>query len=123
MNHNSSHLQDDPIRKLQLSLYLLPIVGIIPALFTLNSKYSCQKQKKVSTLSLKLFFFWLLSYICLWLGAIASSEVVFIRLLYLNGILTTGYFLTCLVFALLIWRGKMPRLPFKLKISLEKPKN
>jgi hypothetical protein len=107
-------IPDDNIDKFQLSLYFLPIIGIIPALLTLNSKYARKEQKRVSSVSVTLFSIWLLSYALLWLGAISSSEVASLRLLYLNGLLTTGYFFTCMIFAFFLWRGKIPRLPLLL---------
>ncbi len=107
-------IQDDNIDKFQLSLYFLPVIGIIPSLFTLNSKYARKEQKRVSSVSLTLFLIWFLSYGFLWLGAMASSEVTSLRLLYLNGLLTTGYFFTCIIFAFFLWRGKIPPPPFPL---------
>jgi hypothetical protein len=42
----------------------------------------------------------------LWLGAGQGTEVASFRLLYANGVLTSGYILACLVFMLGIWQGK-----------------
>lgn len=100
--------RQDNLDKFQLSLYLLPIVGIIPSLWTLFSQTSNPQQKKVSRTSINLILIWLLVYVSLWLSSQNTSELVAIRLLYLNGLLTTGYFLSCLGFTIAIWQGKIP---------------
>ena len=116
-------------RHLQLWIYLLPVVGLIPAVWTLyraekstldlsqsdrearaggnaasQAAYSTlarkhcalqSRQKKVSRLSINLSLIWLSSYVlCFW-GADRASEILSFRLLYLNTIITSGYFLTC----------------------------
>lgn len=115
---NSDRSDREPnIDKFQLSLYLLPVIGIIPALWSLSSHQSNTKQKKVSHVSVTLVFLWLSAYSLLWLGANTTSQLLSLRLLYLNGILTTGYFLTCTILMVRIWQGKIPRLPSVTKIS------
>jgi hypothetical protein len=99
------------LNKLQLSLYLLPVVGWIPALWTLYRKQGSREQQSVSRLSVTLTLTWLLAYSLLWFGATQSSEFLMLRLLYLNGLLATGYILTCLGLTIRIWQGKTVRLP------------
>lgn len=90
-------------RHLKLWLYLLPVIGIIPALWTLYRprKDSCvresehREQEKVSRLSVTLVLIWFTSYALLSLGATHASEIFSFRLLYANTILTTAYFVTC----------------------------
>jgi hypothetical protein len=67
--------------------------------------------KKVSRLAVTLMLGWLSLYSFLWLGANASADLLSLRLLYLNGMLTTGYFLICIILMIRIWQGKIPRLP------------
>ena len=94
-------------RHLQLWIYLLPVVGIVPAVWTLyraeknrvdlsqSDRALQSRQKKVSRLSINLSLIWLSSYVlCFW-GADRASEILSFRLLYLNTIITSGYFLTC----------------------------
>ena len=109
--------REQNIDKFQLSLYLLPVIGIIPALWSLSNHQSHTKQKKISRLSVTLVFLWLSAYSLLWLGASTTSELLSLRLLYFNGILTTGYFVTCIILMVRIWQGKIPRLHFITKIS------
>lgn len=102
MNNRFSHPQKLE-RHLKLWIYLLPIVGTIPAVWTLyrttkNDQTSLdeyREQKKASHLSLKLSLVWLILYSSLSLGAASASEIMSFRLLYANAILTTAYFVTC----------------------------
>lgn len=92
-NHNL--VRERKERYLQLWIYLLPVVGIIPALWTLSRKQGSTQQQKVSRLSISLLLTWAIAYILLFLGADRASELLAFRLLYINALLTTGYFLTC----------------------------
>jgi len=92
-------------RHLQLWIYLLPIVGVIPAVWTLyrpqtNNQTNLVKnreQTKASRLSVNLALVWLVSYSLLSLGAAGATEVMSFRLLYANAILTSAYFVTCTI--------------------------
>lgn len=90
---------------LQLWIYLLPVVGVIPAIWTLSRSHdnsginshhrqSSQRQK-ASRLSIKLILVWLSSYTLFTLSAANATEIISFRLLYANAIMTTGYFVTC----------------------------
>ncbi|MEM6610785.1 MAG: hypothetical protein AAF652_00745 [Cyanobacteria bacterium P01_C01_bin.72] len=100
---------------LQLWTYYLPVVGIIPAIWTLYrtkhkiqsnhgldsqhnpfTDYSQQQQQlKASRRSISLTLVWLCSYILLTSGASSGTEITSFRFLYANAISTTGYFLVC----------------------------
>lgn len=110
MNDLSSVL-DKKAQRQQLWIYLLPIVGIIPALWTLSRGKANEQEQKISRLSLILVSSWLLAYISLFFGSNQTSDVLSFRLLYINALITTGYFLACFV---LLWQslqGKYPYLP------------
>ena len=101
MNHRH-HFPGQIERHLKLWIYLLPIVGAIPALWTIyhpqNQIQACtvnREQQKVSRLAISLILVWLSSYSLLSLGAANAVDLVSFRFLYTNAILTTGYFLTC----------------------------
>lgn len=97
----------DKLDKFQLSLYLMPLFGPIWALINLNNKSHLeQKERKTARFSLRWGLIWLIVYLGLWLGGSITSDLWSIRLLYLNGIFTTSYFLFCFVFISLIWTGK-----------------
>ena len=82
-------------RHLKLWIYFLPVAGIIPAIWTLYRDQGNREQQKASRISIILIIFWLSSYCCLSLGAAQSSDLLAFRLLYINALFTTGYFLTC----------------------------
>ena len=99
-------------RHLQLWIYLLPVIGVIPAIWTLyreekqpktsfsqvsDSSIRLQQQHKASRLSLNLALVWVSSYCLLSLGAANVSGIGSFRLLYINAIVTTGYFLACTI--------------------------
>lgn len=104
-------------RQLQLWLYLLPVVGIIPALWTITRPNHQREQQEASRLCLILTLSWLFIYLLLNLGSIQANELLAFRLLYLNALITTGYFLTCLVLMLRLIKGKSIRLPLVSKLS------
>ncbi len=99
------------LEKLQLITYLIPAIGWLPALWTLSRRRGNREQLSISRLSISLNLAWILAYTLLWLSASQYSEVFSLRLLYLTGLLTSGYFLACLGLMLRIWQEKSLRLP------------
>lgn len=99
--------------RLKLSLYFLPILGWFPAVWTLSlAEKASTQQLQASRLSLWLGLCWLLIYGGLWTGKLLQGDLFWsLRLLYLNGLVTTGYFLVCLAMLWRIRQGKTPRLP------------
>jgi len=109
----SSHLytQRQTEKYLQLWIYFLPLVGVIPAAWTLyrtkdrnaidrqnnplENHSQAQQQIKASRLSVNLTLTWLCSYILLSFGSATVTEIVSFRFLYANAIMTTGYFVAC----------------------------
>ena len=91
-------------RQLELGIYYLPIVGIIPSLWTLSrqnsdrdsASFADRQHQKASRLSIKLTLIWLCAYGLLSIGSSQGSELITLRLLYTNALVTTGYFLVCL---------------------------
>ena len=96
-------------------MYLLPVIGVIPAVWTLYrakqnnslktrigggnaSSPTCpalRQQYQASRLAINLMVLWLSSYGLFSLGAANATELLSLRLLYANAIATTGYFLIC----------------------------
>ena len=102
-NQSSTHRQIE--QHLQLWIYLLPVVGVIPAIWTLSRSHdnssinshhrkSSQRQK-ACRLSIKLILVWLSFYTLFTLSAANASEIISFRFLYANAIITTGYFVAC----------------------------
>jgi hypothetical protein len=116
-NHLDTKKQTE--QHLQLWIYFLPVVGVIPAIWTIsqsqaraiakgrqsfiaNSQNNPLKnssellqQLKASRLSLNLTLIWLCSYILLSCGAAEGTEIIAFRFLYANAIVTTSYFVAC----------------------------
>ncbi|WP_066384156.1 MULTISPECIES: hypothetical protein [unclassified Anabaena] len=102
--------KDSTIGKIQLILYLIPIIGCFPSLWTVYRRQGSREQQAVSRLSITLAFTWLLGYLLLATGA-ATTDFLALRLLILNSFCTSGYFLVSIW---LMWRliqGKSYRLP------------
>lgn len=108
-------------KDLKLFIYLIPIIGFFPSLWTLyrhgNDKqpsdslpYQVRRQVNTSRLSVTLAGCWLLGYILLGFGA-ETSEFLALRLLVLNTLLTSGYFLVTILLMIRLVSGKSARLP------------
>lgn len=102
-HHSGSEKTD---RQLQLGIYYLPIVGIIPSLWTLSRNRGDSQHQKASRLSIKLTLIWLCSYSLLFISSSQASELLNLRLLYTNALVTTGYFLICLGLIFRLRKGK-----------------
>ena len=114
--------ENKKLHKLYLWVYLLPVVGAIPALWTLYRDRANSEQKKASRMSLLLLSLWLTSYIFLFMGADRTSDVMSFRLLYTNALITTGYFSICFVLLFRLQQGKSPYLPL-INSLIERTKN
>lgn len=108
-NSEDLDLKDERLKQIQLFIYLVPLIGLIPALWTLLRRQSDPSTRKVSRISLNLAIAWLIAYALLWFASTQTPELLSFRLLYLNTLLTSGYFLACLLMIFNLWRGKMPR--------------
>ncbi len=96
--------REDNLDKLQLSLYLMPVFGPIYVLLSFGNVDG--SHTKTAMLSLRLGLAWVVAYSTLWLGSSLTSDVFALRLLYLNGLFTTGYFLVCLFFIIRTWNKR-----------------
>ncbi|HYW18506.1 MAG TPA: hypothetical protein VE956_04185 [Nodularia sp. (in: cyanobacteria)] len=106
---NSQYTQDTATSKKQLFLYLIPIIGFFPSLWTLYRRRGSREQLVVSRLSITLAFTWLLGYFLLATGA-ETSEFFTLRMLILNSFLTSGYFLVSVWLIIRVIQGKSHRL-------------
>ncbi|MBC1218741.1 hypothetical protein GNF10_25805 [Nostoc sp. UCD121] len=98
-----------PIPKTQLLLYLIPIIGFFPSLWTLYRGQASREQLAVSRLSITLALTWLLGYLLLSTGA-TTSDFFSLRLFILNSFLTSGYFIVSVWLILRLMQGKSGRL-------------
>ena len=106
----SDPFQERKLQRLQRMIYLMPLVGAIPALWMMYHRQGDASQRSTSRLSVTLTLSWLLVYSLLWFGSSQDTAIASFRLLYANGILTSAYIVACLVIMLRIWQGKsLPR--------------
>ncbi len=106
---NNSHndpFQEVKLEKLAQITRLIPVVGWVPALWTVYQHQGSRQVLSVSRFSLKLTVIWAIAYSLLWFSSLQTSETLTVRLLYLNGLLTSGYILVCLGSMFRIWQRK-----------------
>ncbi len=109
MFSNNDPLKEEKIKLFQLLIYFVPVIGFLPALWKSYTNKGTTEEKKVSRVSANLGIIWLFTYILLWTGSVSTSEFVSFRLMYLNGLVTSGYFLICIFFMIRLWQGKLPK--------------
>ncbi|HCQ22954.1 MAG: hypothetical protein HEQ27_22240 [Dolichospermum sp. JUN01] len=100
--------KDTDILKTQLILYLVPILGFFPSLWTIYHGQGSREQLAVSRLSITLALIWILGYLLLTTGA--ATDFFTLRLLILNSFLTSGYFLVSVWLIFRVIQGKSCRL-------------
>ena len=95
-----------------LLLYLIPVIGFFPSLWTLYRRQGDREQQSVSRLSITLALTWALGYILLATGATSSNSHLFaLRLLILNSFFTSSYFLVSIWLMVRISQNKSKHLP------------
>jgi len=99
-----------PMPKTELLLYLIPIIGFFPSLWTLYRGHGSREQLAISRLSITLALSWMFGYLLLASPA-ATSDFFTLRLFILNSFLTSGYFLVSIWLILRVIQGKSRRLP------------
>jgi hypothetical protein len=113
--------RSDALSRLETFLYLTPVIGVFPSMWAIYRRQRDQKQLAVCRLSILLTFIWLSTYLGLSVGAdltggsgadgLSSISAIGFRLLFLNGVATSGYFLTSIWLMMLLWQKKSLRLP------------
>lgn len=102
--------ENPDLKRLQLFLYLTPVIGFFPALWTLYRRQGTQYQQAVSRLAVTLAFSWLLGYLLLGTGA-NTSESLRLPFLLMNSLLTSGYFVISLWLMFRLWQRQPMRVP------------
>lgn len=125
MDDFEAAFENQTLERLSLFLYLIPVFGVIPALWTLNRRHSSRTQREVSRLAIVLALAWISASGLLNLGAGWSSESrllgVSTSLLLLNTLLTSGYFLTQIGLMVRLWQGQPLKLPGFSRIARHLP--
>ncbi len=96
---------DDDIH-LQNLLYLVPIFGAFPALWTLYHKSGSRQQRNLSRLALTLALGWLVSYLMLGLGS-EVAESIKVPLLFTSTVVSSAYFLGTLGLMAQLYRRRV----------------
>lgn len=110
-------LHDTPEHeRLQLFIYLIPILGFFPALWTLYRRSGTKQQQAVSRLVIVLAFSWLTALILLETGAY-SAESIALPMLLTSSLLTSSYFIVSLGLMIKVWKRQPIWLPGISRIS------
>ena len=108
----TSRLDPDAIDRLETFLYLTPVIGVLPSMWAIYRRQRDQRQLAVCRLSILLALTWLSAYLSLNVGAdLSSASSIGLRLLFLNSMATSGYFIVSLWLMMLLWQKKSIRLP------------
>ncbi|MEM9004683.1 MAG: hypothetical protein AAGE59_14320 [Cyanobacteria bacterium P01_F01_bin.86] len=103
----------DPETKLEtlkLIIYLVPIFGFFPSLWSLYWKQGSRREQTVSKTAIALAIAWVTVYGVTAAGS-QALDVASTRLLITSLLATTGYFVTNLWLMLRLLQGKTVRLP------------
>lgn len=93
------------LHRLKTFIYLVPVVGFVPALWTLYRHAGTRQQRALSRLVVVLTVGWIIGYVLLDAGA-NSSASLHLPLLITSSFLTSGYFLTNLWLMVRLWQRK-----------------
>lgn len=99
------------LQRLMMFLYLVPGFGLFPAFWTLLRRQGSHRQRQVSRIAVLLGLIWFVTYGALGLGAEQMGDITRFRLLFLDGMATTGYVVLCLSLMLRVWQNKSVQLP------------
>jgi hypothetical protein len=106
------HRNIDALSRLETFLYLTPVIGLLPSLWAIYRRQKDRRQLAVCRLSIVLAFTWLSIYLSLNVGAdLSGASSAGMRMLFLNSLATSGYFITSLWLMMLLWQQKSLRLP------------
>jgi uncharacterized membrane protein YedE/YeeE len=99
--------------RLETFLYLTPVIGLLPSIWALYRRQRDNRQLAACRLSILLAIVWASIYLSLNLGAdlASASPSIAFRLLFINGLATSGYFLSSVWLMVLLWQHKSVRLP------------
>jgi hypothetical protein len=99
--------------RLETFLYLTPVIGLLPSVWALYRRQRDRRQLAAARLSILLAIVWASGYLSLNLGAdlASASPTIAFRLLFINGLVTSGYFISSMWLMVLLWQNKSVRLP------------
>jgi hypothetical protein len=98
------------LETLKLIIYLVPIFGFFPALWSLYLRQGSPREQTVSKTAVTLALAWVMVYVLTTAGS-QASDLVSTRLLVTSLLTTTGYFVTNLWLMVRLLQGGSARLP------------
>jgi hypothetical protein len=101
-------LERDDLDRIEILIYLVPVLGFFPALWTLYRQDGGRARQNASRLAVTLAMGWLVGYALLGAGSAATDSL---PLLIMSSLLTSGYFLTNIWLMVRLWQGQAIRLP------------
>jgi hypothetical protein len=119
-SNSFNHGSGDTLERLKLMIYLVPVFGTFPALYSLWRKQGSRKEQDVSRLVVTLALTWVMVYGLLSAGSHLAPGLS-LRLLVSNALVTTGYTLTNLVLMVRLLRGQSVKLPGFSQLSKRLP--
>ncbi|MEM1394363.1 MAG: hypothetical protein AAF757_14555 [Cyanobacteria bacterium P01_D01_bin.116] len=109
-SNDISKVKKQDISLLGMLIYVIPVIGFFPSLWTLYRREGSREQLRISRLSITLALTWILGYILLGTGA-STSDFFALRLQILNSFVTSGYFIVSAWLIIRTFKGKSQRLP------------
>ena len=109
-SNDISKVKKQDISLLGMLIYVIPVIGFFPSLWTLYRREGSREQLRISHLSITLALTWILGYILLGTGA-STSDFFALRLQILNSFVTSGYFIVSAWLIIRTFKGKSQRLP------------
>ncbi|MEB3294811.1 MAG: hypothetical protein VKJ24_16775 [Synechococcales bacterium] len=107
---NNQDLSNADLRSLTLLLYLMPIFGVGPALWTLSRPNRPRQERALSRMVIKLALIWFASTVLLEMG-VEGSQTLKLPLLVISSLVTSGYFVLNLGLMLRLWQRRSITLP------------
>jgi hypothetical protein len=106
------YLEPSALDRLETFVYLTPVIGLLPSMWAIYRGQRDKRQLAACRLSILLAFVWLSTYLSLNVCAdLSGASALGFRLLFLNSLVTSGYFMTSLWLMMLLWQKKSIRLP------------
>ncbi len=106
----AASLGDEDIKRLKMFIYLVPVVGFFPALWTLYRGRSSRDERSLSRLVVTLSLAWILGVTLLNTGA-QTVHAAALPLMIASTLLTSGYFVANLWLMVRLWQRKRLKLP------------
>lgn len=117
---SARHGSVDTLERLKLMIYLVPVFGTFPALYSLWRKQGSRQEQDVSRLVVTLALTWVIIYGLLSVGGHLSPGLS-LRFLVSNALVTTGYTLTSLGLMVRLLQGRSVKLPGFSRLSKRLP--